>query len=115
MISRTSQPLLVKSEVQGAGRQLDVNAKRSEDGKTLVLQVVNLGDKPMPTAIHLDGFTPSKPTVFVEELAGPLNAVNTAEQPNRMTPKRSDWRHELANGTSRYTFAPHSFTVLRFE
>jgi len=115
MISRNYQPLLVKSEVEGATRQLDVNAKRSEDGKTLVLQVVHLGDKPLPSAITLHGFTPSKPTAVVEELAGPLNAVNRAEQPNRLTPKRSEWRHEAAHGTPRYSFSAHSFTVLRFE
>jgi len=115
MVSQNFQPLLVKSAVQSPGDQLDVSAKRSEDGRTVVLQVVNIGNQPKPATIRLEGFTPSKPVASCEELAGPLEAVNTAENPERIVPRRSAWPHGAANGPTRFTFAPHSFTVLRFE
>ena len=115
MISRNYEPLLVKSEVQSPGNALNVNAKRSEDGRTLVLQVVNIGDQPLPTLIRLDGFTPSKAIAAVEELSGSLEAVNTALAPNVITPKRSEWRHGLAGGNMSYAFKPHSFTILQFN
>jgi hypothetical protein len=41
--------------------------------------------------------------------------VNTAEQPTRLTPSEAKWQHGLSAGEARYTFPPHSFTVLRFE
>jgi hypothetical protein len=115
MVSRNYVPLRVYSEVQSPGDILDVSAKLSEDGKALVIQVVNIGDQFMSTAIRLSGFTPSKPTASVEELSGPLNAVNTAEQPHRLIPKQIEWQHEFSNGTTRYVFAPYSFTVLKLD
>jgi hypothetical protein len=114
MISRNHQPLHVPVTTAGAD-QLNASAKRSESGQTLVLQVVNLGDKPVPARLTLQGFNPSKPDAIVEELDGPLEGANTAAQPRRITPKQSEWRHGFAGGTARYTFRPHSFTVLRLE
>jgi hypothetical protein len=112
MISRNYQPLLVKSDVLSPGGQLGVTAHRSDSGKTLVLEVVNWGERPLPAAIRLDGFTPAKPTATVEELSGPLDAVNTADAPRHIVPKQTQWRHALGG---ELTFAPHSFTVVRFE
>lgn len=115
MVSHHYLPVLVETEVQGADGQLDANAKRSEDGRKLVLQVVNLSDRPSPARIHLDGFVPSKSAAAVEELTGPLDAVNTAEAPRRIQPRRVRWRLLSAPGEVRYTFPPHSFTVLQWE
>lgn len=115
MARRDAQPMLVASEVQGAAAGLSLNAKRGEDGKTLALQVVNWDAKPRPTLIRIAGFSPSQPEAAVEQLAGPPDAVNTAEQPDRIKPERSRWRHEMNRGESRYTFPPHSFTVVLFE
>jgi len=115
MISRNYLPLLVKTEVQGAGGKLDVSAKCSEDAKTLVLQVVNLSDASVPARIQLEGLAPSIPTATIEELSGPLDAVNTAENPSRIVPRQTEWQHELASGSTRYSFSPHSFTIMRFQ
>jgi len=114
-ISRNYLPLLVKTEVQGAGGKLDVSAKCSEDARTLVLQVVNLSDASVPARIQLEGFVPSIPTATIEELSGPLDAVNTAENPSRIVPRRTEWRHQFASDNVRHSFPPHSFTILRFE
>ncbi len=114
MISRNYQPLLVASDVQSPAGRLDVTAKRSGSGKTLVLQVVNWGERPLRTAVWLEGFTPSKSTAAVEDLSGPLDAVNTAAAPQRIVPKQTEWRH-AAGGDGELTFAPYSFTVVRLQ
>ncbi len=115
MVSRNYEPWLVSAEVQGAADQLSVNAKRSEDNKTLVLQAVNIGGEPVSADIHLDGFVPSHPTALVQQLAGSLDEVNTAQDPEHIKPAIGQWRHQCAEGLARYTFPPHSFTVIRFE
>jgi hypothetical protein len=115
MISRNYQPLLAPTEVTAANTQLDVSATRSEDGKTLVLQVVNVGNQPQPAAIRLEGFTPSQATAAVEELTGPLDAVNTADNPKHITPKSEKWRHGFSENQVKRVFPPLSFTVIRFE
>ena len=115
MLSRNYLPQLVKCEVTDTRGKLDVDAKRSEDGKTLVLQVVNLGEQAVTPAIKVTAFVPAKPAAQVTTLSGPLDGTNTADMPNAITPKQSEWTHELKDGRTSYTFLPHSFTVLRFE
>ncbi len=115
MLSRNYLPQLVKCAVADARGQLDVVAKRSEDGKTLILQIVNPGDQPVASTIHLTGFVPARPVARVTTLAGPLNAVNTAAAPNAVVPQETEWTHALKDGGTRYTLSPRSFTVLRFE
>jgi Alpha-L-arabinofuranosidase C-terminal domain len=115
MTRRDAQPLLVASEVRGPAGKLSANAKRGDDGKTLIVQVVNWGDDPRAVRIEVAGFSPSSPSAKVEQLAGPLDASNTADQPERIKPDQSEWRHGMENGRASYTFPPRSFTVLRLE
>jgi len=115
MFSRSYQPLLVETTVRGPGALFDANAKKSDDGKTLVLHVANCGDEPVATRIAIAGFEPSRAAAIAEELAGPLDAGNTAEEPGRIRPRSFEWRHGLAGGKTTYEFPPRSFTVLRFE
>lgn len=115
MVARHDQPRLVASELKDPAATLDVTATRSDDGKVLVLKVVNTGDTARPTRLQFEGFTPSRPTVRVETLAGDLEAVNTAEQPDRIRPVESEWHHGLTQGAATYAFPPHSFTILRLE
>jgi alpha-L-arabinofuranosidase len=115
MIARHFQPLNLSAEIRGAARSGRVAAVRSEDGQTLVLRVVHIGDQPLVARIHLDGFAPLQPTAAVEELAGPADAVNTAAEPHRWAPRRFEWRHEMAGASVRYTFPPRSFSVLTFQ
>jgi hypothetical protein len=115
MVSRNYQPLSVKAKVEGGDGKLDISAKKSEDGKTLVLQVVNIGEKPAPATIRLEGFVPSKLAAAVEELSGALEDKNTAEAPKQITPKKREWRHGFRDDAAQCTFPPYSFTVIRFE
>jgi hypothetical protein len=113
MISNHHQPLSIR--VESSTQALDVVAKRSEDGKTLVIQVVNPGAAPQIADFDLRNFTPSQPTAHVEELAGPLDAANTATRMDRLVPKQSSWEHGTGNGAPRRVFPPHSFTVITFR
>ncbi len=60
MQSRNYLPKLVKCTVTDKQGKLDVVAKRSDDGKTLVLLVVNPGELAVASQIKLSGFAPEK-------------------------------------------------------
>ena len=81
----------------------------------LIVQVANLGDQPRPCQIEIEGFAPSRSTARLEELAGPLDARNRSDDPTRIQPRQAEWQHASKDGSGRYTFPPHSFTILRFE
>jgi alpha-L-arabinofuranosidase len=115
MIARHYQPLNLPARVEGGSGRLRVAAARSEDGKTLVLRVVNSGAKPIVTRLDLEGYTAAKAMASVEELSGPLEGRNTAKEPERYTPQKRTWRHEMERGKATYTLPGHSFTVLTFE
>ncbi|MGO8751819.1 MAG: alpha-L-arabinofuranosidase C-terminal domain-containing protein [Thermoguttaceae bacterium] len=115
MLSRNYLPQLVRCHCTGAEGTLDVNGKRSDDGRTLVLAVVNSSASAAPAEIRLEGFVPAKPVAQAAELSGPLEAVNTADKPRAITPQPRQWKHGIKEGRTVYTFSPHSFTVLRLE
>jgi hypothetical protein len=115
MFSRNSLPQCVQCQVTGDEGRLDAVAQRSEDGKTLVLTVVNPGGQPAAVEIRASGFAAGEPIAHVTELAGALEAVNTAERPSAVVPVQRDWRHAMEKGATHYTFPAHSFTVIRFE
>ena len=108
-------PQLVQCDVGATANLLDANAKRSEDGKTLVLQIVNPSEQDLPAQIKLSGFVPAQPTVKAIELSGPLEGANAADKPDAIVPKQTERAHGLKGGRMLYTLPAHSFTVLRFE
>jgi hypothetical protein len=112
MISQNHEPLGVKADVQSSGSgQLDVSAAKSEDGKTLVLKVVNAGEA-TTASLGFTGFTPHKTAATVQTLAGPLDARNTASNPESIKPSLVKWQYGL--GSKIWTFPSHSITVIRF-
>lgn len=113
MIAQSYQPLQVQCEVSGGGDRLDAVATRSDDGKNLVLRVVNVSDRPITSALNLSGFAPRKKTAEVQTLAAPLAAHNTATQPNAVQPQQTVWRHGLNGGRASFEFPAHSVTVIR--
>jgi hypothetical protein len=115
MLSRNYLPELVECRVAAPAGTLDAAAKRSEDGRTLVLEVVNPRPAPVTAQIHLAGFAPRDPMAQVSELAGPLDAVNTADKPAALVPRHAAWRHGIEEGSTRRTFPPNSFTIVRFQ
>jgi hypothetical protein len=111
MISRNYQPLAVKTE--NPDHDLDVSATKSEDGKTLVLQVVNVSEKEATLPLKVSGFVPAEPVAQVLTLEGPLDAYNTASAPEAIKPVETQWRHDLKDGETTVTIPAHSFTVIR--
>lgn len=114
MFAAAYQPLGLPVKPSGGGN-LDVCAKRSKDGKTLVVQVVNPGEREETAELEPKGFRMTRPNADVEELAGPLSSTNLAAAPNQMEPKRSEWPHAIRNGVIRRAFPPYSVTVMTFR
>ena len=115
MLSSNYVPSLVQCDVSTGGTNLQANAKRSEDGKTLVLEVVNPGETVVAARVRIGGFVPAKPLAVVSELAGSVETVNTADVSSAITSRRKEWKHELKDGITNYAFPSHSFTIIRFE
>jgi alpha-L-arabinofuranosidase len=114
MISRNYEPLVVKSEIQNStDKNLDVCATKADDGKTLVLQVVNAGEKEANLPLKISGFIPARTAARVETLSGALNARNTASAHETIKPVIVEWKHRLKDGETSFTFSPHSFTIIR--
>jgi Alpha-L-arabinofuranosidase C-terminal domain len=115
MLSRRYQPRLVESRVTGADGALDVTAKLSEDGKKLVLQLVNPTDQAVSAEVRLTGYAPGKDEGRVTELSGELAARNSAAQPRAVVPQERRWSHGLKDGKTTYSFPPRSVTVIEWE
>jgi hypothetical protein len=115
IFSRNYLPDLVECKVSPPGDKLDVNAKRSADGRTLNLQAVNPTDKPITALIQISGFVPRKAVAHVTELSAPLASRNTSDRPNAIVPQQRQWRHRLKEGSDSYKFPAHSISVLRLE
>jgi alpha-L-arabinofuranosidase len=115
MLARNHLPQLIECQSSGATNQLDALATRSDDKKTLVLQVVNSSDKPIETMLKISGFTPRSSIAQVEELSGPLNARNSSSDTKHIQPGFNSWKHALKDGPMMYRFSANSFTVLRFK
>lgn len=114
MVARHYQPLAVSARAEDAA-SVDVSAKRSDDGRKLVLQVVNTSDQRVTARLNLSGFVPREPTATVEELSGDPSAVNSATVPGRICPVTKQWPHGMAASQPQYSFPAMSFTVLQFE
>jgi alpha-L-arabinofuranosidase len=114
MIARNYQPALVECESQDKNN-VECCATRSADGKTLVIQVVNYSEHPLPATLRLNGYSPSKATARITELSGSLHEMNTAFAPERVKSYSFDWPHNLGNGQTVYTLPPLSFSIIRFE
>jgi hypothetical protein len=115
MLSRNYLSQRVQCDVTGEGGGLDASATRSDDGRTLVVQAVNPGEFAVTAQVRIIGFVSPLSMARVTELSGPLNAVNTAGQPELIVPQQSEWQHEIKEGVAIHTFPPRSLTVLRLE
>jgi hypothetical protein len=115
MFSRHYQPRLVECRVTGAGDALDVNAKLSKDGKTLVLQAVNPTGRSVPAEIRLSGYEPKKNEAQVTELAGALAAKNSPARSRAVAPQDRHWPHGLKDSKATYSFPPFSITIIEWQ
>lgn len=115
MIYRNWAANLVDVSFASPRNALDATARISDDGKTLIVQIVNIEPDAVKTKISIAGFAPVKPTTRIIQIRGDLEDENTAAEPARIIPVERNWKHNIADGTTTFTFAPYSFTILRFD
>jgi len=117
MVSAYYLPLCLEATVRCPDQCLDVTAKRSQDGRTLSLSVVNMASYPVETRIQFAEYCPQNDTVKVATLTGRLDEINSPEEPRRIVPIQTRWPL-VTHGISKhviYTFPANSFTILKFE
>lgn len=110
MLARYYLPLCVKASSSSA--DLDVTAKRSEDGQVLQVQVVNMSDAPIAADLSFGDWAPKESSFRVVSICGDWNAVNTEREPRKVVSKSSV--RKVGTRPS-HTFPARSFTILRFE
>lgn len=109
MQAENYQPLRVYSK---ADSTLDVTATRSEDGKTLVLHIVNTLAQERSTTIELLNFEGRKEEAEAFTLSGELNAVNMPDKPKQHETVTS--KVVLPGKLPVYQILPLSYTILKF-
>ena len=115
MYSDNFQPREVWSRVVDPNNDLDLTAECSQDGRQLVLKVVNLNSAAEPAVINLFGFVPTNSLAAVGVLSAPLTAVNTAQTPVTVDLVTTNWPHDFSNNVVSYTFASNSVTTMSFR
>ena len=115
MIYRNWAANLVDVSFASPRNALDATARISDDGTLLIVQVVNIEPDAVKTKISVTGFVPVKPAARIIQIRGGLEDENTAAEPERIAPVERDWKHNITDGTTTFTFAPYSFTILRFD
>lgn len=108
-------PICVKADVSSPANALDVTAKRSADGKIVQIQVVNMEANAVDASVQIEGFAPADAVAQVSQLSGKLDDMNTADNPQRISPLHARWRHEMGAAGTKYTFPGYSFTIVRFQ
>ncbi len=117
MASANHLPLRVASEVSGevggGAGGLDVTATRSEDGRTLILKVVNRCPAINRASIEISGFQKPRSQAEVWTLAGHLKAFNAPGEPERIRSVKSTFGQAAERFS--YTFPAYSYTILRLR
>jgi len=110
MAAENHLPLNIGVQVSGL---LDVTATRSEDGRTVIIHVVNSGDTEISTNIAFANFTGRKAEVKTLTLAGKLSDENSLHEPGIIKPVKG-LSHSAGN-TITYNFPAYSYSILRFN
>ncbi len=113
MAAESYEPLCVQCAVESPNHNLDVTATRSEDGKTLVLKVVNLGGNDHHASIALEGFLNPRPTARTWTLSGTLTDVNTPTDPRHILPVEGTLA--ASGGKIEVDVKAYSYTVIRLK
>jgi alpha-N-arabinofuranosidase len=103
------------SLAEGSATRATVFATATLDkaDRTVIVKFVNSGSAPVVATVNVRGARRVEPTGTAIVLAGDPSAVNTIDEPRKVAP-----RQEAVAGMSasfRYTFPPHSFTILRLR
>jgi alpha-L-arabinofuranosidase len=113
MAAANYAPNRVDSSVKDSNNTLDVTATKSEDGRTLILRVVNVSSKPHHASVRVDGLTGINKAANVWTLGGALTDRNLPTQPEKVRSMKSQFLG--AGNEFEYEFAPYSYTILRLR
>jgi alpha-L-arabinofuranosidase len=111
MAGQNHLPDRVATTADSPHGDLDATVLRSEDATSLVLKVVNVGDRPHRAAVRIDHFGPVATRAEVSTLTGKLAEVNSPEEPERVKTVHSTF--DGAAEKFEYEFPAYSFTVLK--
>ncbi len=111
MTAENHQPRRSASTVESPNSELDATVLASEDGKTMTIRVVNIGDKPHRAAVAIEHFARPASEAEVWSLAGKLDDVNSPETPEQVRTVRSAF--EEAGQNFEYEFPAFSYTILK--
>jgi alpha-L-arabinofuranosidase len=113
MAAANYAPNRVDSSVKSADDTLDVTATKSEDGRTLIVRVVNVNPRSHRASIQIDGITGINKAADVWTLSGALTDRNLPTQPEKVRSVKSQFSG--AGNEFEYEFAPYSYTILRLH
>jgi alpha-L-arabinofuranosidase len=113
MAAANHLPCRVASEAKSPNDVLDVTSTRSDDASTLVLKVVNIGDKPHRASIEIAGLGSIAHTAEATTLSGKLGDVNPPESPTQIHSVRTDF--DNAAERFDYEFPAYSYTILKLK
>jgi alpha-L-arabinofuranosidase len=101
-------------ETSATGVQsLYASATRDDQTGEIILKIVNPGANSDTVEIKLDGLAQVGPEGKATTLAGDLDAVNSMDEPEKISPVESNFEPAAADFT--YTFPARSMTVLRIK
>jgi alpha-L-arabinofuranosidase len=115
MVSHSYLPVCVDAKIEGPQDVLDVTATRSDDGRIIQLQVVNMKDQPVDGNIAFGKWVPKGSQYKVEWIAGDLSDKNTEENPKNVVSHKAKKTLKSADGVLSHRFPAYSFSILRFE
>lgn len=115
MISKNKFPRCIATECQSPNDALDVTSRISDDGKVLVLQVVNSENRPISSRLNITGYELAGKVVKISQIAGHLDERNLETDPDRIVPTDRVWHPEFNTTETTYVFPPQSFSILRIE
>ena len=115
MMSKNNLSRCVAADSESPNDALDVTARVSDDGRVLVLQVVNSENRPVSTRLNITGYDLSGRVVKISQISGDLGEHNQETDPDRIVPADRVWYPEFDAAGTTYVFPPQSFSILRFE
>lgn len=114
MAASVHLPIRVESQATSPRDDLDLTATRDESGSTLVLKVVNAGEKSHRSEITVERFGSVDPRAEVVQLTGDsLTDRNLPDDPEKIHPARTTFDQAAERFT--FEFPARSYTILKLR
>lgn len=107
LASQNHLPLLVSCSLGAENPQLDITSTRSEDGRTLVLHIVNIGESAQTLMLDILK-QPYRKQARMSSISGDEDERNTPANPRHIVPQNAEI--DIAKPV---TLSAHSYNVIR--